>query len=65
MPPKLTHIHCFLFTKNYMKISCTNKAYFAAGDTAQWLRALAAIGHADFVCPGTGERQGQRGGVGG
>ena len=23
------------------------------------------IGHADFVCPGTGERQGQRGGVGG
>ena len=23
------------------------------------------IGHADFVCPGTGEHQGQRGGVGG
>jgi hypothetical protein len=23
------------------------------------------IGHADFVCPGTGESQGQRGGVGG
>jgi hypothetical protein len=23
------------------------------------------IGHADFVCPGTGERQGQSGGVGG
>jgi hypothetical protein len=22
------------------------------------------IGHADFVCPGTGERQGQRGGSG-